>query len=510
MSTSSMASDTTSSTSATPTNPVGTRSCNQIAASGNTFTDGNNVTYAVICTKGNMLLLARDLSPRADGDLGTVQSGSFEGCAPYCDSNSQCNSYSYTSSNGTCYLSSSSTVTQPIAGRDYAYKVQRQTSSSSSSTVSSTSSTSSTISSSSSSTTSSTSSSSTSDFVPDGYSISKTTICQTPTGAAYLFHVFFYKLSLFCKLELLFVFAHHDDSSGDLDAAGQHNYPGDYNNATNNHHASYDYDTGNHNDTSHNHNADNNHHASYNHDPSDNDHASYDYDPSNHDNTRNDNDSANNNYASNHRDANYDHNCISSRNSDASQDSGPYGASQERVAISPECQNRRLDATFVSDEPSSTGVVRSTIRSTLRVTRTVAQPITTAEVVTVTSDVLVPTGTSTVTAPASTVIMEVDKTVTTGVSTVTAPGSTIVMEVDKTTVTTNDEAQTSVFTVTSDVTTISPFSSPTSFVTLRRRDEEQKVEKEEKAAVKKKDQKPFYKQAGRPWFAFDGMTEMWM
>ncbi|KAI5254586.1 hypothetical protein E4T42_02244 [Aureobasidium subglaciale] len=106
--------------------------------------------------------------------------------------------------------------------------------------------------------------------------------------------------------------------------------------------------------------------------------------------------------------------------------------------------------------------------------------------------------------------MEVDKTVTTGVSTVTAPGSTIVMEVDKTTVTTSDEAQTSVVTITSDATTISPSSSPTNFVTLRRRDEKQKIEKEEKAAGKGKDQKPFYKQAGRSWFAFDSMTEIWI
>ncbi|KAG2169938.1 hypothetical protein JADG_009677 [Aureobasidium aubasidani] len=104
MSSSTRASNTTSSTSATPTNPVGARSCDQIAANGNTFTDGNNVTYAVICAKKaarDLFAILANLSPRADpGDVATVQSGSFEGCAPYCDSNAQCNSYSYDRSNG--------------------------------------------------------------------------------------------------------------------------------------------------------------------------------------------------------------------------------------------------------------------------------------------------------------------------------------------------------------------------------------------------------------------------
>ncbi|KAH0343677.1 hypothetical protein KCU83_g8710, partial [Aureobasidium melanogenum] len=441
---STMSSNTTSSTSATPTNLVGARTCKQIAAAGSTFTDSNNVTYAVICSKmqKRMLLDESALSPRAAGDLATVQSGSFEGCAPYCDQNSQCNSFSYDPTNGTCYLESTSSVTQPVAGRDYAYKVQSTTSSSStSSTTSTTSTTSSTTSTTS---TTSTSSSSTSDFVPDGYSISKTTICDTPTGASIitasatptpsttsssLLYLSSSSASSSTPLELVlhstsldkFELVVNDDFFAILDVIN---------------------------------------------------HLAFSSDKNRHRTVQT---------------------VVSQQTVGAVVTSYSVVSSGSTVTI--------VDtATSVLSIYTSTMQVASLRRSTVTTIQSAQPSLVTVGAVTVTTDVVVPSGYTTVTASGSTVTHNIDRTVATGVATVTAPASTVTTTVA--TLTTSG-----VSTVTSGISTVTMNAAPMSFLTVWRRDEKalQNNQVEEKKDEKKDEEK-----RDRSWFAFDGMTEFWM
>ncbi|KAG9559116.1 hypothetical protein KCU71_g9713, partial [Aureobasidium melanogenum] len=381
---STMSSNTTSSTSATPTNLVGARSCKQIAAAGSTFTDSNNVTYAVICSKmqKRMLLDESALSPRAAGDLATIQSGSFEGCAPYCDQNLQCNSYSYDPTNGTCYLESTSSVTQPIAGRDYAYKVQSTTSSSStSSSSSSTLATSSTTPSSTSS--SSTSSSSTSNFL----------VLQSATLDDYF--------------AVLHVFEYVAFSS------------------------------------------DKNRHRTV-------------------------------------------QTVVSQQTVGAVVTSYSVVSSGNTVTI--------VDtATSVLSVYTSTMQVASLRRSTVTTVQSAQPSVMTVGAVTVTTDVVIPSGYTTVTASGSTVTQNIDRTVATGVATVTAPASTVTTTVA--TLTTSGAS-----TVTSGISTVTMNAAAMSFSTVWRREEKpsQDDKTEEKKGTKDEEKRD------RPWFAFDGTTDFWM
>ncbi|KAG9958717.1 hypothetical protein KCU61_g8102, partial [Aureobasidium melanogenum] len=388
---STMSSNTTSSTSATPTNLVGARTCKQIAAAGSTFTDSNNVTYAVICSKmqKRMLLDESALSPRAAGDLATVQSGSFEGCAPYCDQNSQCNSFSYDPTNGTCYLESTSSVTQPVAGRDYAYKVQSTTSSSStSSTTSTTSTTSSTTSTTSS---SSTSSSSTSDFL----------------------ELVLHSTSL-DKFELVV----NDDIFAILDVIN---------------------------------------------------HLAFSSDKNRHRTVQT---------------------VVSQQTVGAVVTSYSVVSSGSTVTI--------VDtATSVLSIYTSTMQVASLRRSTVTTVQSAQPSLVTVGAVTVTTDVVVPSGYTTVTASGSTVTQNIDRTVATGVATVTAPASTVTTTVA--TLTTSGAS-----TVTSGISTVTMNAAPMGFLTVRRRDEKALQNNQ------KKDEKKDEEKRDRPWFAFDGMTEFWM
>ncbi|KAH0022344.1 hypothetical protein KCU78_g5799, partial [Aureobasidium melanogenum] len=130
-----------------------------------------------------------------------------------------------------------------------------------------------------------------------------------------------------------------------------------------------------------------------------------------------------------------------------------------------------------------------------------AQPsVVTVGAVTVTTDVVVPSGYTTVTASGSTVTQNIDRTVATGVATVTAPASTVTTTVA--TLTTSG-----VSTVTSGISTVTMNAAPMSFLTVWRRDE--KALQDDKTEEKKEEKKDEEKR-DRPWFAFDGMTEFWM
>ncbi|KAG9953651.1 hypothetical protein KCU85_g1137, partial [Aureobasidium melanogenum] len=412
---STMSSNTTSSTSATPTNLVGARSCKQIAAAGSTFTDSNNVTYAVICSKmqKRMLFDESALSIRAAGDLATVQSGSFEGCAPYCDANSQCNSYSYDPTNGTCYLESTSSVTQPVAGRDYAYKVQSTTSSSSTSSTSSSTSTSSNTTSS-----SSTSSSSTSDFVPDGSFDNYCVRDFDPINHIVHFNFVFVFKHFFVDFQLKHVNNIFDVFIAVLDVIKHLGYS-----------------------------------------------------------------------------SSQDRNCtvatvVSQQTRGAVVTSYSVVSSGSTVTV--------VDtATSVLSIYTSTMQVASVRRSTVTTVQSAQPSVVTVGAVTVTTDVVVPSGYTTVT---GTVTQNRDITVATGVATVTQPASTVTTTVA--TLTTSAAG-----TVTSGISTVTMNAAPMSFLTVVRREE---MPLQEDKTESKEDEKKGEEKKDRPWFAFDGMTEMWM
>ncbi|KAK6008843.1 hypothetical protein QM012_000746 [Aureobasidium pullulans] len=450
-------SKTTSSTSATPTNHVGARTCQQIAAAGSTFTGSNNVIYAVICSKMNkrMLLDGFALSPKADGDLGTAQSGSFEGCAPYCDQNSQCNSYSYTSNNGTCYLSSSKDVTQPIAGRDYAYKVQNTTSSSSTST-----------------------SSSTSDFVPDGYSISKTTICETPTGASVITASATSSSSTTSSSSFLSM-----SSSSVSSSTPSSSTPTSSSSSSTSPSSSA---------------------------PSSTTLSSSSTSPTAQvriatqvrvvaDRTRTVNSKA-----------------PAVQTVISVQTKGAVVTSYS-VVSSGSTFTIMETATSVRSIYTSTKRVASLRRSTVTTLRNARPSNVTVGTVTVTSDVVIPSGYTTITASGSTVTHSVDRTVATGVATVTAPASTVT-----TTVATYTASGSS--TVTSGISTVTMDAASMEFLTVVRREEKplqdaqiakinnaKEIDEEKHDDEKKNDdERKIEHKRQRPWIAFDGLTEMWM
>lgn len=163
-------------------------------------------------------------------------------------------------------------------------------------------------------------------------------------------------------------------------------------------------------------------------------------------------------------------------------------------------------ATSVRSIYTSTLLVSSLRRSTVTTVASAQPSVITVGAVTVTSDVVVPSGYTTVTASGSTVTQSIDRTVATGVATVTASASTVT-----TTVATFTASGSS--TVTSGISTVTMNAAPMSFMTVVRRDEtplqDGKVE-EIQDGKGNGEQKKDEEKRERPWLAFDGMTEMWM
>ena len=134
-----------------------------------------------------------------------------------------------------------------------------------------------------------------------------------------------------------------------------------------------------------------------------------------------------------------------------------------------------------------------------------------------TSDVVIPSGYTTVTESASTVTQNIDRTVATGVATVTAPGNTITTTLQQTvatgvaTVTAPVVVESGSSTITSGISTVTELAGPVTFRTVFRRDERSlKDDKTEEAQGVMQDKKKDAAASARPWVAFDGLTEMWM
>lgn len=150
-------------------------------------------------------------------------------------------------------------------------------------------------------------------------------------------------------------------------------------------------------------------------------------------------------------------------------------------------------ATSVSSVYTSTMSVASISSSTATAVQSIQGSTVTVGAVTVTSDVVIPSGYTTVTASGNTVTTTEKETVATGVATVTAP---VVTESGSST-------------ITSGISTVTEQAGPVSFKTVYRRDEKLLVDdKAEENHEVKQDKKDA---SARPWFAFDGlMTEIWM
>ncbi|KAH0394068.1 hypothetical protein KCU89_g11752, partial [Aureobasidium melanogenum] len=143
--------------------------------------------------------------------------------------------------------------------------------------------------------------------------------------------------------------------------------------------------------------------------------------------------------------------------------------------------------------------VASLRRSTVTTVQSAQPSVMTVGAVTVTTDVVIPSGYTTVTASGSTVTQNIDRTVATGVATVTAPASTVTTTVA--TLTTSGAS-----TVTSGISTVTMNAAAMSFSTVWRREEKpsQDDKTEEKKGTKDEEKRD------RPWFAFDGTTDFWM
>jgi hypothetical protein len=173
-------------------------------------------------------------------------------------------------------------------------------------------------------------------------------------------------------------------------------------------------------------------------------------------------------------------------------------------------------ATSVSYVYTSTMRVASVSRSTVTAVRGVSQSTVTVGAVTVTSDVVVPSGYTTITASGSTVTENIDRTVATGVATVTViSGNTITTTMKETvatgvaTVTASVVTASGSSTITSGIGTVTVNASPMTLLTVYRRDEKPLMDdKIEEVHEVKQDKKTVA--SARPWFAFDGMAEMWM
>jgi hypothetical protein len=147
-------------------------------------------------------------------------------------------------------------------------------------------------------------------------------------------------------------------------------------------------------------------------------------------------------------------------------------------------------ATSVSSVYTSTMQVQSVRRSTVTAVRSVSPSTVTVGAVTVTSDVVVPSGYITITDSRGTITTTLASGITTVTeSVVTASGSS---------------------TITSGISTVTMKAGPVSFMTVYRRDEKSmKDDKTEEELEINQDKKKEIASV-RFWIAFDGLTEMWM